>query len=220
MLSSDCILAALSLFWAAAGSLAQCFYCDCDTKLIGTAISEYLIDNNSKIVATPAKHQPSKGLIKSHWKVMVHMARAYLTEKQMLRTFWFYAVTHAACMMNSTQGKIHGHLASPFLLVQGVGHNKRTWLPIFFLCYFHHEKDGDKERFKNQAHTMDGIIIGSSPTSNALLVYNPRNKQYYKLDSYCMNSYCLPGSVYGGITYDSGLFCTLVCNYNLEEIRP
>ena len=75
------ILAALYLFWATAGSLARCFYCDCDVQLIGTVISEHLIDNDLKIVATLAKCQLSNGLLESHWKVMVHMARAYLTEK-------------------------------------------------------------------------------------------------------------------------------------------
>jgi hypothetical protein len=142
-LSSDCILLVLRLFWVAAGSLVQCFYCDCDTKLFGTAISEYLINNNSKIVAAPAKRQWSNSLVESHCKVMVHMACAYLTEKQMLCTFWFYAITHATRKMNAITGKLHGHLASPFLLVRGVGHNERTWVPLFSLCYFHHEKDGD-----------------------------------------------------------------------------
>jgi hypothetical protein len=125
-LSLDCILSALHLFWATAGSLARCFYCDCNTKFFGTAISKYLINNNSKIVAAPAKHQSSNGLVESHWKVMVHMACAYLTEKQMSRTFWFYAITHAARMMNAILGKLHGCLPSPFLLVHGVGHDKRT----------------------------------------------------------------------------------------------
>jgi hypothetical protein len=36
----DAILDAIQLFCVAAGSLAQCFYCDCDLKLFGTAISE------------------------------------------------------------------------------------------------------------------------------------------------------------------------------------
>jgi hypothetical protein len=44
-LSSDCILLALCLFHAAAGSLARCFYCDCDPKLFGRAISDYLVNN-------------------------------------------------------------------------------------------------------------------------------------------------------------------------------
>ncbi len=79
-LSSDCILLALCHCWAAAGSLAWCFYCDCDAKLFGTAISKYLANINSKIVAACAKHHSSNGLIESHWKVMVHMACTYLTE--------------------------------------------------------------------------------------------------------------------------------------------
>jgi hypothetical protein len=95
-LSSASILKALCLFRASAGSLARYFYSDCDLKLFGTAIQEYLIDGSSKIVAAPAGHQSSDGLVESHWKVMVHMARAYLTEKQMPRTYWFFAVTHAA----------------------------------------------------------------------------------------------------------------------------
>jgi hypothetical protein len=145
---------ALRLFLATAGSFAQCFYCDCDTKLFGTAISKYLIDNDSKIVAAPAKRQLSNGLVESHWKVMVHTACTYLTEKQMPCTIWFYAITHATQMMNAILGKLHGCLASAFLLVHGVGHDERTWVPLFSLCYFHHEKDRDQWRLHNQAHTV------------------------------------------------------------------
>jgi hypothetical protein len=101
---------AIWLFWAAAGSLMRCFYCNCGHKLFGTAISKYLIDNQSKIAAAPAKWQSSNGLVKSHWKTMVHMARAYLTEKQMSWTFWFYAVVHLAQMMNAIPGTYLGHL--------------------------------------------------------------------------------------------------------------
>jgi hypothetical protein len=45
-LSYECMLSALCLFRAAAGALACCFYCNCNAKLFGLAISEYLIDNN------------------------------------------------------------------------------------------------------------------------------------------------------------------------------
>ncbi len=62
-LLTDAILATIRLFHAAAGSLAQCFYCDCDLKLFGTAISEYLIENNSEFVAALAKRQLSNGLV-------------------------------------------------------------------------------------------------------------------------------------------------------------
>jgi hypothetical protein len=108
---------------------------------------------------------------------MVHMAPAYLTEKKMPRTFLFYAIVHLARMMNVILGTYSGHLVSPFLLVHGVGHNERTWIPLFSLCYFHHKKDSDQQRSHHQAHTMDSIVIGRSPTSNTLLIYNQRNKK-------------------------------------------
>jgi hypothetical protein len=222
LLSSNCILSALQLFWASAGGLARCFYCDCDAKLFGTTISEYLIDNHSKVVAALAKRQSSNGLVESHWKITVHMARTYLTEKQMPHSFWFYAITNAARMMNTIPGKFKDHLASPFMLVHGVEHDVRTWTPLFSLCYFHHKKDGDDTRSKHMVHTMDGVIVVCSPTSNALLVYNPCNRQYYELDSYPINSYRLPGSVYPTLRYDGGLFCSLLHDDNppFEEKYP
>jgi hypothetical protein len=107
-LSSKDIISALCLFLAAAGLLACCFYSDCDLKFFGTAVSKYLIDGQSKVVAAPAKCQLANGLVELHWKVMVHMAHAYLTEKQMPCTFWFYAITHVVRMMNAIPGKYSG----------------------------------------------------------------------------------------------------------------
>jgi hypothetical protein len=221
-LSPGAILSAIQLFCSAAGSLSQCFYCDCGVKLFGTTIREYLSNNQSKVVAAPAKRQSSNGLVKSHWKTMVHMAWAYLTEKQMLCMFWFYTVVHLARMMNAIPGTISSHLALPFLLVHGVGHDEQTWIPLFSIWYFHHEKDSDQQWSQHQVNTMDGIGIGRSPTSNALLVYNPRNGQYYKPDSYRIDPYRLPTSIYANNKYDSGLFCHLLQDNNphMEEKSP
>ncbi len=140
---------------------------------------------------------------------MVHMAHAYLTKKQMPRAYWFFAITHAACMMNAIPYKVHGHLASPFLLVHGVRH-RRTWIPLLSLCFFYHDKDRRVKSSKHQANMLDGIVVGRSPTSNALLVYNPRSKKYYEPDSYRFDSYCLPGLMYPDVKYNGNLFCYLL----------
>jgi hypothetical protein len=54
------------------------------------------------------------------------------------------------------------------------------------------------------------------------MVYNPCNRQYYKPDSYRIDSYRPPGSVYPTLQYESGLFCYLFCNDNplIEEKYP
>ncbi len=80
-------------------------------------------------------------------------------------------------MMNMIPREYRSKLASPFMLVHGTCLDPRTWLPLFSLCYFHHEKDCNALHSKSQAHTMDGILIGRSPTSNAVLVYNPRKQK-------------------------------------------
>ena len=95
------------------------------------------------------------------------------------------------------------------MLAHGTRPDNRTWLLLFSVCYFHHEKDSDASRSKLQAHTMDGILLGRSPTSNAILVYNPRNQKYYEPDSYKLDPYRLPSSVYPTIKYDGGLFVSL-----------
>ncbi len=221
-LSSASILAAFHLFCADARSYARYFRCNCDAKLFGTKIQEHLINNAFNIVAAAAGCQLSNSLMELHWKVMVHMARAYLTEKQMPRSFWFYAIVHSAWMMNAIPGKFGGKLATPFFLVHGLGHNERTWFPLFSVCNFHHEKDGNVPHSHCQSHTMDGIAIGCLPTSNAMLVYNPRTKQYYKPNSYRLDPYRLPSLVYPSLNYDGGLFCSLFRDEKVpvEELYP
>jgi hypothetical protein len=81
VLSADSILLALHNFIADAGSYARCFRSDCNPKLFGKRIRDHLIDNNCNVVAAPATRQSANGLVKLHWKTMVHMSRAYFTEK-------------------------------------------------------------------------------------------------------------------------------------------
>ena len=153
---------------------------------------------------------------------MVHMDRAYLTKKQMPQSFWFYAVVCSGHMMNAIPGKFGGKLVFPFLLAHGVGHDECTWFPLFSVCYFHHERDGAVPCFHCQSHTMDGLAIGPSPTSNTMLVYSPQTKQYYEPDSYCLDPYRLPFLVYPTLKYDEGFFCLLYRDVNVstEELYP
>jgi hypothetical protein len=69
---------------------------------------------------------------------------------------------------------------------------------------------------------MDGIVVGCSPNSKALLVYNPGNKKNYKPDSYRLDPYRLPGLAYPSVKYDGGLFVNLLCDDNpqFEEKYP
>ena len=118
-------------------------------------------------------------------------------------------------MMNMIPGKVKirgirsDKLASPFLLVHGKAPACRAWLPIFSMCYFHHDRDGAIKRSKTQPNSMDGFIVGRSTTSNAALIYNPRSKKFYEPDSYKIDPHRSPLAVYPELKWDGGLFCSL-----------
>jgi hypothetical protein len=125
-------------------------------------------------------------------------------------------------MMNAIPGTYYlGHLASPFHLIHGVGHNKWTWIPMFSLCYFHHKKDSDQQCSQHQADTMDACDWLISHLKRTLGI-QPAYKQFYEASSYCIKPYLLPTSVYPDIKYDSSLFCYLICNKNphMEKKYP
>ena len=56
---------------------------------------------------------------------------------------------------------------------------------------------------------MDGIILGHDLNSNAVIVYNPRNKNFYCPESYRIDPQRQPGLVDSNIKYDGGLLCNL-----------
>jgi hypothetical protein len=219
-LQHEDILAAFMAFREVAGSLTQKFCCDCDEKMFGGAIWSFLHVNHSSIAASPAGCESSNGLVEPHWKIMVHMSRAYLTNKQMPCSHWYFAIKQAACMINMIPGKYKSKLVLPFMLAHGVCPDQRAWLPLFSICYFHHTKDSNTLRSKNQAQTLDGIIIGCLLMSTGILIYNPRNQKYYKPDSYQLDSYHLLSSVYSTIRYQGGLFVSLHCNETATISEP
>ncbi len=157
---------------------------------------QHLLDSDSNIVAVAAGPQSANGLVESHWKVMVHLLQADLTEKKMPCFFWFYLVVHSAQMMNAIPGKYSGKYASPFFLVPGVVHEERKWFPLFSVCYFHHKRGGITLCSHDQSHMMVGIAIGHSPTSNTFLVFSLQTKTCYEPDSYRLDPYWLLSLVY------------------------
>ncbi len=133
------------------------------------------------------------------------MSHAFFTEKQMPYIFLYYSTCHTARMMNMIPGKLNGDLDSLFLLVQGVPADCCACVPLFSVYYFHHNKDSNIKRSKNQANASDRNVVGRSSTSNTLLVYNPWNKKFHKPDTYHVDRACTPSATYPMIKYDGGV---------------
>jgi hypothetical protein len=210
--SSGDIIFALDAFRADAGAYPKKFHADFDQKLIGGAALCY-INKHSKIIAAPARRQSSNGLVESTWKTILRMARAYITEKQVSREFWYVAIRHAAIMLNQIPGRLGRRLTTPFELVHGVKPDSSTWFELFSVGYFDHPVENNATESKLEVQTLAGIAIRRDEKSNTIRFYNPLTKAYYSPPVFKLDKGWLPVTDFPScITFDSGLVCGLHSN--------
>ena len=94
---------------------------------------------------------------------------------------------------------------SPHELVFTGKPNYCQLITIFSTVYFSHTKDNTKVRTNVQVHTLTGISVGQSDTSNGLLVYNPITKELYTTSIYKMDEVNAT-KTYFNLPYDGGMF--------------
>lgn len=212
------LIEALEQFQSDAGALPKQFRCDCDQKLLGGDTRRWIYRNKSKVLGAPAGRQSANGLVERAWQTLCSMARAYLTEAGMSRDYWFFAVAHAARMMNYIPGRVQRKLTTPFELVHRVKPDGRTLFPLFSIVYFSLERkkkneddtdaSGDGTNFTS--HSQVGIAVGRSDKTNALRVYSPSTKTYYEPHTYKFDPSRRPSNEWPGqIQYDGGLYINL-----------
>ncbi|KAL7525486.1 hypothetical protein ACHAWF_001390, partial [Thalassiosira exigua] len=167
----------------------------------------------SKVIAANAGHQSSNGLVERTWRSVVQMARAYVTEKQVGREFWFFAIAHGASMINQVPGRLGKKLTTPFELVHGCKPDSKTWFELFSVGYFSHSRDGDQTRSNVEDQSLDGIAVGRDEKSNTIVFYNPITKSYYRPQAFRLDEGRLPATTFPtSIRYDGGLTCGLFRN--------
>ena len=154
------IVEALDSFRAEAGGVPRRFHADFDKKLIGGKALKWIRANKSNIIAAPAGRQSSNGLVERTWRTIIRMACAYLSEKQVGREYWFYAILHAVSMVNQVPGRLGRRVTTPFELVHNCKPDARTWFELFSVGYFKHEEDGDEQRSNSQDQSLDSIAVG------------------------------------------------------------
>eukprot|EP00804_Cyclotella_cryptica_P030485 CCRYP_008549-RA/>CCRYP_008549-RA protein AED:0.36 eAED:0.17 QI:0/0/0/0.8/1/1/5/0/922 len=207
------ITAALDAFISETGSVPRTFHADFDKKLIGGSALRWIHSHNSRIKAAPASRQSSNGLVEATWKTIVKMALAYLTEKQMTREFWFYAVKHATRMMNHIPGRMGRRLVCPFELVHGTKPDSTNWFELFSVGFFKTDSSSDGKHSKTQSMSLAGIAVGRDDTSNTILFYNPVTWSYYRPQAFTLDESRLPLAQWPGLIMpDGSLACGLLRN--------
>ena len=125
-LSSTYITSALEQFKEDSGLIPQCFYSDFDSKLMGGNSLWWILLNSSNIIAAPARRQSSNGFAEHTWRTLIQMLRAFITENQVGRELWYFAVRHAKMMLNQVPGRLGLKLTTLFELVHTAKPNSNT----------------------------------------------------------------------------------------------
>jgi hypothetical protein len=96
------------------------------------------------------------------------MARAYITEKQVSREFWYFAIKHSTLMLNQIPGRLGRRLTTPYELVHGIKPDATTWFELFSIGYFDHATENNSKKSKFEVQTLVGIVIGRCDKSNTV----------------------------------------------------
>eukprot|EP00804_Cyclotella_cryptica_P022103 CCRYP_011581-RA/>CCRYP_011581-RA protein AED:0.10 eAED:0.05 QI:0/0/0/1/0/0/6/0/1337 len=217
-LTSSNIIDAFASFTVDAGGAPKTFHADFDKKLIGGKALRWLQDEKIRVIAAPASRQSSNGLVERTWQTIVRMARSYLSEKQMGREFWFYAVKHSARMINQLPGRLGRKLISPFELVHGIKPDATTWFELFSVGFFKHSSSSDGLNSKMQSMSMAGIAVGRDDTSNTILFYNPLTRSYYQPQAFTLDESRLPSMHWPHVIRPDGALTCGLLRHNTDPI--
>ena len=98
--SGSDICEALWKFFIDAGGFRKTLQCDFDPKIIGGKAASLLQSHVTAICAAPPNRQDKNGLVERKWQSIVNMARSFLTESQLPKRFWYWAVREASLRHN------------------------------------------------------------------------------------------------------------------------
>ena len=219
---SSTITVALQKLKVLAGKLPKLIYTDFDPKLLSKTVTTWLQNQNTIILAAPPEQQHQNGLVERTWQTLSQMARAYVNDKLMPRSFWFWAIRHASRIQNIFPIRLDDKLTTPHEPVYKTKPDYRQLFRLFSTAFFTHVKDGVKARTNIQSHTMAGIAVGYSDVANGMEVYNPLTKELYTTSRFKLDEHHST-KTYFNLDYDGGIFSglySLDCNQNVPEPYP
>ena len=103
-----------------AGGFPKYLNTDFDSKLLDGPSGQFLCEHNVILRGSPSGHQNQNGLIEHTWQTITNMAHTFVTDMQMPRTFWYWALHQATQVMNNIICTVEGISTTSHELVYGV----------------------------------------------------------------------------------------------------
>jgi hypothetical protein len=184
-LHHESIKAALSAWSVDIGSFPKRLYTNFDHKILEGPTAAYLHNNKVILRGSPSGSQNQNGLVERAWQTITTMSRAFITDMQMPRQYWYWALRQSVQVMNCMPCTVEGISTTPHELVYGVKPDLRVLFRMFLVGFFHHLKDGDHHcRGISESKSMQGITLGRCRKSDGMIFYCPHTKRLYTSSDY------------------------------------
>jgi hypothetical protein len=177
-LRHDSITSTFKQWFIDSGSPPARLYTDFDPKILEGHTSSFLCDHNIIIQDAPSGHQNQNGLVERAWETVTCMAQAYITDMQMPKSYWYWAISQGVQAINYIPCNEEGISTTPHELAYGVKPDLCTLFRLFSTGYFKHTKDGSLHRSGiSTSHSMQGITLGRCWKSDGMIFYSPHTKE-------------------------------------------
>jgi hypothetical protein len=167
------------------GGCPSRLYTDFDPKILEGPTADYLHGKNIILRGAPSGRQNQNGLVERAWGTASNMARAFVTDMQMPKSFWYWAIRQAIQVMNYIPCHVSGISTTPHELVYGIKPDLRALFRLFSTGYFRHSRDGSHHRSGiSAARSFQGIALGRCRKSDGMIFYSPHTKELYISSDY------------------------------------
>ena len=151
------------------------------------------------------------------------MARSFLAEAPLPKSFWFWALRESVARMNLIPVRFNDNpsdLTTPHELYYGTPPDYCVLFPFGALGYYHRPQDGgrgNRTTFKSQAFT--GTALGRSDNANGLMFWNPALQRFAVSADYRLNSARSLQSAFPELNYNGGLTLCLYSDPTQDYIE-
>ncbi len=118
-LHHDSIKDAITQWTIDAGSFLKHFYTDFDQKILDVPTGLFLCENKVILHAASTGRQNQNGLVERAWQTVTNMSRASITDMQMPRQYWYWALCQLVQISNYIPCTIEGISTTPHKLAEG-----------------------------------------------------------------------------------------------------
>jgi hypothetical protein len=148
------------------------------------------------------------------------MARAFITDMQMPKNFWYWALHQSIQVMNYIPCTVSGVFTTPHELVYGVKPDLRILFHLFSTGYFRKMKDSTLHHSGVSTSTsMQGIALGRYRKTGDMLFYSPHSKEIITSSDYKLDEGRHTPTAFN-LSYDGGIFVGLYNHNGSTSFEP